>query len=191
MQAFVRDIWIGWHEVFVGIAGGAGIYLLVILLVRLYGQRCLTSIASYDFPVTIAIGAIIGRTAVAKTSLGGGLVALVTLFSLQALVGYVRDHATFGGGIDPRAVVVMVAGTILDDGLRRAHLSRRDIYQRLRRAGVSRLAEVRLMVLERDGSLSVITGDALDEELVSDIVDPWARRACSTEPTETAANRSP
>ena len=61
-------------------------------------------------------------------------------------------------------------GTTLDDGLERAHLSRRDLYTQLRAGGIGSVAHVRAAIFERDAQISVITVDTpVDPEMLRDV----------------------
>lgn len=166
-----------WTDVWTGVVAGVGIYLCVILLTRLFTQRSLTTMSSFDFPVTVAIGAVVGRTALVHTSLAGGAIALLTLFSAQAAVGFVRNRTGLSRVLESRSRVLVVDGELVERHFRKAHLSREDVFEKLRLAGVSRIADVRLMVHERGGGISVITGpEPIDGALLGDVLPPGALR---------------
>ena len=66
----------------------AGMYWALVVLVRLLGQRALARMSSTDLATAVALGAVIGRAALGYTpTLGAGVIALVTLFTMQA-AGY-------------------------------------------------------------------------------------------------------
>ncbi|WP_271799890.1 YetF domain-containing protein [Dietzia maris] len=67
-------------------------------------------------------------------------------------------------------------GVILDDQLARHRLTHADIRQTLRSSGVGDLGEVAAVILESDGSRSVITGSQLGNGSVLDDVPGWPRR---------------
>ena len=55
-----------------------GMYFALIVLVRIAGQRSLTSMSSFDLGCVIALGAVVGRTSLLlKPTLLTGLIALV------------------------------------------------------------------------------------------------------------------
>jgi len=142
-----------------GVPTGLGIYVAVIAIVRLFGQRSLAKLSSFDFPVTVAVGAIVGRTAMVHTSLAGGVVALVTLFVAQACFGWLRNRTLwFRPVVERRPVLLVSDGRIRPEGMREAHVAREDVMEKLRQAGVGSIDEVRAMVMERSGATSVITG---------------------------------
>ena len=148
------------------IAATAGIYLAFIALVRLVGPRSLTSTASFDFAVVVALGAVIGRTALlADPTLAIGVVALVTLFALQGLLGRLRQSPRFDRTVHRPATLLVHDGELLRENMRRVHVVEDEVRQAVRRSGARSLGDVRCVVLERNGAVSVVRS--------SDPVDPW------------------
>jgi uncharacterized membrane protein YcaP (DUF421 family) len=68
--------------------------------------------------------------------------------------------------------LLMENGTFLDGNLRKAKLSRPDVIAKLREASVLHLSEVRAVVFESNGGISVLRGSQdqdLDGELLEDV----------------------
>lgn len=165
-----HELGVTWPEVGLGVVSGLGIYVAVVVLTRLFGQRTLATMSSFDFPVVVATGAIIGRIALARTSLLGGVVALLTLFAAQLVVSGLRKHIP-AGIIDNRPIALVVDGGIQLDLLSKALIDEDDVNEKLRLAGAHRLDEVRLLVLERSGELSMVRGDeGVDLRLLQHVV---------------------
>jgi uncharacterized membrane protein YcaP (DUF421 family) len=154
------------------------VYLAFLLLVRLLGQRALVTASGYDVACVIALGAVIGRTALLATpSLVGGLLALVTLLGMQRLVGAAHRGRLVRrlGGREP--VLLVVDGRVQAENLRRTRFGDDELRQLLRLGGVARLDEVAYAVLERNGQVSIVRRtEDLDPWLVADLRTPGARR---------------
>ncbi|WP_180935313.1 DUF421 domain-containing protein [Nocardioides ungokensis] len=146
------------------------VYLVFLVLVRLAGQRTLTTLSVPDLACVMALGAIIGRTALlAVPTLATGVIALVTLMLMQRLLSLLRRS-----GIDrwlhPAPVVLVQHGRLLHDNLAGARVSHDELRQQLRLAGVASLAEVDRAVLERTGDISVLrAAQPVDGWLVADL----------------------
>ena len=126
--------------------------------------------SSFDFAATVAIGSTVASTALASTPLVNGVLALVALFLLQGVVAALRKRGAFGGAIDNQPLLVVRDGQALQDNLDTARVSRSELWAQLRQAGVRQLAEVRAVVIETTGDMSVITGDGpLDAELLAGV----------------------
>lgn len=154
-----EELGVSWSDAGLGLVAGIGIYVTIMLLSRVFSQRSLTTFSSFDFPITIAVGAIIGRTALVKTSLLSGVIALATLFTAQALVALARDRFGLDNVLDNPPEAIVADGLVLDAVEAHSHITSADLHQRLRMEGLRSLDQVRLMVLERSGSISIISGD--------------------------------
>lgn len=153
------------------VAATAGMYWALVVLVRLLGQRALARMSSTDLATAVALGAVIGRAALGYTpTLGAGVIALVTLFTMQALAGQVRRWARTSRVMDNRPVLLMAAGEVLPENLRRTHLTEEELSPALRLAGVRHRSEIACVVLEPTGELSVLRrGTRLDRALMADV----------------------
>ena len=143
------------------------VYAVVVLLTRLSGPRSLAKMSSFDFAATVAVGSTLASTALSSTPLTNGAAVLVVLFGLQAIVGVLRRRDAFGGTIDNTPLLLMAGAEIIDDHLQQARISRGELYGQLRSSGVQRLEQVRAVVLETTGDMSVLTGDGpIDDVLL-------------------------
>jgi uncharacterized membrane protein YcaP (DUF421 family) len=138
-------------------------YLLFVLLTRVLGQRSLLGTSTLDLACVAAFGAVIGRTTLLATpTLLGGVIALTTLFALQALLRMLGARPV-GRSLSRVPVVLMRDAEPDTDAMARCGISEDDLRQALRRAGIARRADVGYVVLERNGAVSVLAAD----------VDPW------------------
>lgn len=149
----------------------ACMYLALVVLLRVVGPRSLASLAGFDFPAVVALGAVMGRTILlAEPTLMIGLVALVSLFIVQGALGAVRQDARFDRWVHRPPTVLVLDGELLTANMRRVHIVEEEIRQAVRRAGASSVAEISCIVLERNGALSVVrAGNPLDPWLLSGV----------------------
>lgn len=148
-----------------------GVYAALIVLVRINGLRSFSKMSSHDFAITVAIGSVIASTVVAPNpSLGNGVAALVALFAAQRALSSLRRHLE-GSPVDNRPLLLMRDGRILDENLARAQVTRADLMAKLREANVMRMSEVRAVVIEATGDVSVLHGqrEAFDEALLAGV----------------------
>jgi uncharacterized membrane protein YcaP (DUF421 family) len=141
-------------------------YLSFVVLVRLVGPRSLTSTASFDFAAVVALGAVIGRTVLlADPTLAIGVVALVTLFVMQGVLGWLRQDPNVDRLVHRPPTLLVRDGVLLRANMRRVHVVEDEVRQAVRRSGARSLDEVRCVVLERNGAVSVVRS--------AEPVDPW------------------
>jgi uncharacterized membrane protein YcaP (DUF421 family) len=167
-----------WHYIGITPTGALSVVLAAgvlygafVVATRVLGQRVLAGLAGFDLAVVMFFGAVLGRATLGPwPTLTGGLIALTTLFLLQALVGQVRRRPLWNTVINNQPALLMAGPEVLEDQLERFHITRDELNAALRRAGVRRPAEVAAVVLEATGTLSVLrTGESLDPDLLSDV----------------------
>ena len=135
------------------------VYAVLVVLVRLVGLRSFSKMTSIDFAMTITTGAVLASTLLNQSPpLAQGVVALVTLFGLQAAVSWGRRHG-LGTLVDNGPVVLMVGRHMLTDNLRKTRVTEDDVWAKLREANVLNPDQVRAVVLETTGDISVLHGD--------------------------------
>jgi uncharacterized membrane protein YcaP (DUF421 family) len=139
--------------------------------VRVGGQRSLAAFSGYELACVVAAGAVLGRTTLLSVpTLGTGVVALTTLFTVQWVLGRGRRHRLVRRLVDREPVLLMVGSEMRIAAMRRARVTEDEILQRLRLAGVGNRDEVGWVVLERNGQISVVrAASALDRTLLADV----------------------
>ncbi len=134
------------------------IYAFLILFSRLVGPRSFSQLTAFDFAVTVALGAIVGATTTGGAPLANGITGLATLFLLRWLVArYRRKGLT--KAVDNSPLMLMDGPKILPEYLERGKITEADLLQSLRKKGITQLNQVRAVVMERDGSISVLRAD--------------------------------
>lgn len=135
-------------------------YLVALIGLRFSERRTLAQWRLIDFATAVAMGAIIGRTIVADSqSLVTGAVALVVLVALHRLISVARFLQPVSLTLDHRVRVLVVHGELRRAELRRCGLTDDDLYSQLRQQGVQRLAELRYVIYEPAGELSLVRED--------------------------------
>jgi uncharacterized membrane protein YcaP (DUF421 family) len=124
--------------------------------------------SSFDFAVTVALGSILATVAVSSTSLINGAVAVAALLGTQAGVATLRQRLPVERLVDNTPVILMRDGVFVDEALRRNRVTRTDVLAKLREANVLRLDEVRVVVLEATGDVSVLHGDGPVDAMLLD-----------------------
>ncbi|HUG84225.1 MAG TPA: YetF domain-containing protein [Euzebya sp.] len=150
------------------------IYATVILGTRLYGLRTFAKMSSFDFAATIATGSILASVALTSAPLVLGLVAVAVLLSAQQGVAILRRRQAVHRVVDNSPLLLMDGPAMLEDNMRASDVTADDIFAKLREANVTRLDQVRYVVLETTGDVSVLHGASsegpADEELLRGVV---------------------
>lgn len=136
-------------------------YVSLIGLLRLFGKRTLSKMNAFDFVVTVALGSILATILLNKdVTLSQGVLALALLIGMQFIVTWtslrirwVRKLAT------GEPTLLLYRGRFLSDALRWTRVTEDEVRAAVREAGIATLDEVKAVVLETNGSFSVVRSD--------------------------------
>lgn len=147
----------------------------IILLARLNGLRSFSKMSSFDFALTVASGSVVATLMTTSNNFWPGLAALVTLFVARYVISALRVQSgpLVEKMVDNRPIILMYEGRILDDNLRLARVTRADIRAKMREANALMPDQVRAVVMEATGDVSVLHGDRLDPALLEGV--SWGR----------------
>jgi uncharacterized membrane protein YcaP (DUF421 family) len=181
----------GWQPIIRILIVGTLSYVAVIALLRYFGKRALTKMNAFDIVVTVAVGSAFASAVMTKDiTLVDGIVAFVLLLVLQrAFAGLAIRLGWFGRYLKAQPLLIVYRGVILWDAAKKEQLGNLEILGGMRSKGIAAVEDVLAMVLEPDGSFSVIPlsaapGTKLPTTLqdvrgvpeFSDEVDPAAKR---------------
>lgn len=149
-----------WQELGAVAGKAALMYATAILGLRLGERRTLAQWTIIDFVTAVAIGAIVGRTAVAGSqSYVTGAAALLTLIAVHRFASVLRFSPRFVKFFDHRVRILVRDGELLRGQLRVCGLSDKDVYAHLRERGVFDLADLRYVLYEAKGGLTLVPRD--------------------------------
>lgn len=136
----------------------------VIALTRLNGLRSFSKLSSFDFSLTVAFGSIVGGALLSPDSSWTlGLIAVGTVFLIQFTVAFARSRLeVVESALDNPPILLMQDGEIFDAALKRGRVTHDDLFAKLRESNVMRMEEVRAVVMESTGDVSVLHGEDCD-----------------------------
>ena len=144
----------------------------VTLMIRVVGLRSLSKMTNFDFVMTVALGSVLAAAVTADkwTVFGQCIFAMTGLFIVQWLVARARkDSGAFERVIDNEPIFLMRDGKFCEDALKATRVAQSDVFAKLREANVLSLSEVRAVVLETTGDVSVLHGESLDDAIVRNV----------------------
>lgn len=87
MTSAPAQLGLTWTDAVLVVITALGIYVTMIVLSRWFGPRQFATSTSYDLAFTFALGSVIGRVILVRTSLAAAVLGLATLFILHAAFG--------------------------------------------------------------------------------------------------------
>ncbi|WP_427008176.1 DUF421 domain-containing protein [Pseudarthrobacter sp. H2] len=152
-----------WSEILRVLIIGSVAYTAVVVVLRVSGKRTLGQLNAFDFVVTVAIGSTLATILLSSdVAFLEGLTALALLAGLQFIVAWASAHVSGArAAVTARPVALVVSGEIQHAQLRRNRLSESEVLQAVRSTGSGDLSDVAAVVLETNGSISVIPNSKL------------------------------
>lgn len=133
-------------------------YAALIVLLRASGKRTLSKLNAFDFVVTVAIGSTFASVLLSSgVALAEGVTALALLMALQYAVAWTSVRSPLVERLVKSEPTLLYRDGFLTATMRRERVTPDELRQAVRGQGYSELAEVTAIVLENDGSLSVLT----------------------------------
>ncbi|MAF67977.1 MAG: hypothetical protein CMH25_01350 [Micavibrio sp.] len=156
------------------IFSAALIYIILLVLVKISGLRSFAKMSAFDFAVTIAVGSIIADTVVTKsTTVAEGTLGIAMLFLLQTCFAIWRRYRE-NTHLENKPLLLMDGNKILNENMRSANITEADLMAKLREANVIELSEVKAVVLEATGDVSVL--HSKDDKKLADCLLKQVRR---------------
>ena len=158
--------------VFGGILLAVIALVAVIVLVRMIGLRSFSKMTAFDFVITLATGSLLAAAATTADwpAFIKAVVAIITLMGIQVALAFGRRKSErVTALVDNNPLLLMRDGAFIDAAMEESRVSPGDVYAKLRGANVLSLSEVRAVVLETTGDISVIHGESLAPELLAHV----------------------
>ncbi|MEV6842728.1 YetF domain-containing protein [Actinoplanes sp. NPDC051411] len=133
-------------------------YILLIVVLRLSGKRTLAKMNAFDLVVTVALGSTLATILLSRdVSLADGAMALILLVALQFGATWLSVRwSPLRAALKSTPTLLLRDGELRTAALRRQRVAENEIYQAVRSQGIGDVSEVAAVVLETDGTFSVI-----------------------------------
>ncbi|GAB3347513.1 DUF421 domain-containing protein [Modestobacter lapidis] len=154
-----------WSDLARVAAVGTAAYLTVVVVLRLSGKRTLAKLNAFDLVVTVALGSTLATILLnSDVSWSEGALALTLLALLQWSVAWVTVRRSAARDVvTARPTLLLEDGHVLPDALEEQRVNLDEVRQAVRASGSGDLAAVGAVVLESDGTLSVIAREQLGD----------------------------
>ncbi|MDQ3233646.1 MAG: DUF421 domain-containing protein [Pseudobdellovibrionaceae bacterium] len=147
-----------WHGILRVVILGTSSYAALIFLLRVSGKRTLSKMNSFDMVVTIALGSTLSSIILSKSvALMEGLTALLLLILLQYCISWSAIRFNWVNRVIKNEPTLLVRkGQLLKKAMKQERVTEEEILQAVRNEKIGSLSQVEALVLETDGSMSVL-----------------------------------
>ncbi len=159
-----------WDSVLRTLVVGFCAYAALILMLRVSGKRTLAKLNAFDLVVTVAMGSVLATTLVSRdVRLVDGVVAFLVLIVGQFLIswGGMRS-ARLRSMTTASPALLYYGGAYLETAMRRERISHEEVRAAIRNQGLPSVETAQAVVLETDGSLTVL-GDVRDPSVLEGV----------------------
>lgn len=148
----------GWSGLLRVLAVGIPAYTALVILLRVSGKRTLSKMNAFDFIVTVALGSTLATVLLSESvALAEGILALALLIFLQLLITWLSVRsARVQALVKAEPSLLLHRGRFLRGAMRTQRVTEEEIRAALRTQGTGDLSSVEAVVLETDGTISVV-----------------------------------
>ena len=148
----------GWDSLVRTLVIGGLAYVALVVILRISGNRILSKMNAFDLIVTVALGSTLATVLLNKeVALAEGCLAFALLVGLQFAVTWTSVRVSWVKKVvtgEPQ--MLLYQGEFLSHEMKRARATQDEVRSVVRSAGLSDLADAEAVVLETDGSFSVV-----------------------------------
>lgn len=154
----------GWQGPLRTLLVGVLAYASLVLLLRVSGKRTLSKLNAFDLVVTVALGSTLATVLLSKdVALAEGLTAFALLVTLQWFITWLSVRSPFVSRlVKAEPSLLFFRGDYLKTAMKRQRITSAEIRAAVRAQGLADMSAVEAVVLETDGSVTVL-GSAPDE----------------------------
>ncbi len=136
-------------------------FLLILIVLRLSGRRGVRQLTLFEVAIILGLGSAAGDPMFQEDlPLFYGAIVLFSVIILYKIITYASSKSMFFSKILEGEVMLIVEdGQFNLDGNRKSDFSQNEFFGELRNQSIEHLGQVRIALLEIDGSLSVIKYD--------------------------------
>lgn len=136
-------------------------YFLLIAILRISGKRTLAKMNAFDFVVTVALGSTLATVLLSKdVPLLEGVLAFAVLAILQFVIAWVAQRvSSVEDAVKAEPRILLLDGKVDLDALLDERVTEEEIRSAVRKGGQGDLRNVGAVILETDGSFSVIPNE--------------------------------
>ncbi|GAA0595761.1 DUF421 domain-containing protein [Caenispirillum bisanense] len=153
-----------WEGLLRVVVVGTLAYVALVVLLRLTGKRTLSKMNAFDFVVTVALGSTLATVLLSRdVALAEGAAAFALLIGLQMAVAWGSARSPrFRRLVKAEPRLLLHRGEMLHGALLAERVAPEEVLAAVRSSGQADLSQVTAVVLETDGTFSVVSGEPVE-----------------------------
>lgn len=161
----------GWSGIVRTIIVGTLAYAFLVISLRVSGKRTLAKLNAFDLVITVALGSTLATILLSESvALAEGMTGLVLLIVLQYGVTFISIRSrSFARVVRSEPTLLLRNGSMLSDAMRRARVTEAELETVIRTSGQRGFENIEAVILESDGSFSIIEAAQNDKTPYKDV----------------------
>lgn len=147
-----------WSELYRILISALIAYIVLIIILRISGKRTLSKWNAFDFIVTIALGSLLASVIVTKSNrIIEGLFAAFLLILFQFIITWLSTRFEWIKDlVKAKPTLLYYKNEFLREAMKSQRVTKSEILAAMRTSSIGSVDAVEAVVLEADGSFSVI-----------------------------------
>lgn len=141
----------------------AGIYLVLIIVMKISGRRTLMQMTSFDLVLLLIVSEATQQALLGDDfSVTGAALTIITLFSIDILLGMLKERFPSAERmVDGAPVILVENGNPLSERMKKAGVNMDEVLLSARSSqGLERMDQIKFAILEKNGQISIIPAQA-------------------------------
>jgi uncharacterized membrane protein YcaP (DUF421 family) len=141
------------------------IYIFIMLGLRVLGKREFGQLSPLELVTLLLVPEIVAQGLVREDfSLTNAIVGVSTLFGLVFITSLLMQHSKKAEElITGKPTVLAFDGKLIAENMNKERITPDEIYTELHKSGLHMLAQVRWVILEPDGKLSIVANENIQK----------------------------
>jgi len=132
-------------------------FLVLFLFIRISGKRTLAKLNAFDFVVTVALGSTLAYMMLAMVPLVEGALVLALIIMMQYIFAWLaKSSHKMEVLINSTPLLVFYNGKFLEYGMKQGSITEEEIYAAIRGEGIDYIEDVKAVVMELNGEMTVV-----------------------------------
>ena len=135
------------------------VVFLLVFVIRWLGNKGMGQLKTIELIILVGLGEAIGQSMLnpSQTSIPQGFTVVIIAIAIFKIYDYLTIKSTrFSKVIEPDPILLVKDGKMIDEAMKKAKISRKELESYLRLTGTDDLSEIKLSYLEINGQVSFV-----------------------------------
>ena len=145
------------QDLYLTAARGVGVYILMLVVIRLLGKRSVGAFSAFDLLVALMLGEVVDEIIYGDVSFIKGSAAILVIALLHFLTGWTAYASkSLDRILEGSPTVIIRDGELDRKGLAKERINEEDVYSFLRIQCIGDMREVKVAAVEPSGQISIV-----------------------------------